>query len=153
MEGFTLSLYFGKTDLAPLQDIARQLFEAFPCPILLVDFRKADSWQIAGLRPGSLHKLREQQEDQFAQALDGFSRKVWRKPRSRQVMRYDLAILYNPDEQLPPSNTRALENFVRVGKTLGIDVDLIEKKDYSRLAEYDALLIRETTSVDDHTYW
>ena len=36
--------------------------------------------------------LREQQEDQFAQALDGFSRKVWRTPRSPQVMRYDLAI-------------------------------------------------------------
>lgn len=152
MEGFTLSLYFGKTDLTPLQDIARQLFEAFPCPILLVDFRKGDSWQIAGLRPGALHKLREQQEDQFAQALDGFSRKVWRTPRSPQVMRYDLAILHNPEEQLPPSNAKALQNFVRVGKSLGIDVDLIEKKDYSRLAEYDALLIRETTSVDDHTY-
>ncbi|WP_431484735.1 RimK family protein [Pseudomonas solani] len=151
-EGFTLSLYFGRTDFEPLQDIARQLFEAFPCPILLVDVRKGDTWRIAGLRPGSLHKLREAQEDQFASALDGFNRKVWRLPRSRRVARYDLAILHNPDEPLPPSNARALENFVRVGKRLGIEVDLIEKKDYSRLAEYDALLIRETTSVDDHTY-
>ncbi|MGC4011268.1 MAG: RimK family protein [Pseudomonas sp.] len=151
-EGFTLSLYFGKTDFEPLQDVARQLFEAFPCPILLVDFRKGDTWQIAGLRAGALHKLRENQEDQFATALDGFSRKVWRVPRSRQSTRYDLAILHNPDEQLPPSNPRALQNFIRVGKSLGIEVDLIEKKDFSRLAEYDALLIRETTSVDDHTY-
>jgi glutathione synthase/RimK-type ligase-like ATP-grasp enzyme len=31
-------------------------------------------------------------------------------------------------------------------------VELIEKKDYARLAEYDGLLIRETTSVDNHTY-
>ncbi|UXJ50126.1 RimK family protein [Pseudomonas citronellolis] len=151
-EGFTLSLYFGRTDFAPLQDVARQLFEAFPCPILLVDFRKGDGWRIAGLRPGALHKLREHQEDQFANALDGFSRKVWRVPRSRRAARYDLAILHNPDERLPPSNPRALQNFIRVGKELGIDVELIEKKDFSRLAEYDALLIRETTSVDDHTY-
>lgn len=151
-EGFTLSLYFGRTHLEPLQSIARQLFEAFPCPILLVEFRKADGWQIAGIKAGSLHKLREDQEDQFANALDGFSRKIWRVPRSRRMMRYDLAILHDPDEALPPSNAKALESFVRVGRSMGIDVEMIEKKDYSRLAEYDALLIRETTSVDNHTY-
>ncbi|UVE18897.1 RimK family protein [Pseudomonas sp. LS44] len=151
-EGFTLRLYFGRTDMEPLQDIARQLFEAFPCPILLVEFRKADGWQIAGVKSGALHKLRESQEDQFANALDGFSRKIWRVPRSRRVARYDLAILHDPDETLPPSNAKALESFVRVGRSMGIDVELIEKKDYARLAEYDALLIRETTSVDNHTY-
>lgn len=151
-DGFTLSLYFGRTDLEPLQDIARQLFEAFPCPILLVDFRRTDTWHIAGVRAGALHKLRESQEDQFANALDAFSRKVWRQPRSRRLARYDMAILHNPDDALPPSNDRALENFIRVGKGMGIDVELIGRKDYARLAEYDALLIRETTSVDDHTY-
>lgn len=151
-DGFTLSLYFGRTDLEPLQDIARQLFEAFPCPILLVDFRRTDGWHIAGIRPGALHKLRDSQEDQFAAALDAFSRRVWRQPRSRRLARYDMAILHNPDDILPPSNARALENFIRVGKGLGVDVELIEKKDYARLAEYDALLIRETTRVDDHTY-
>lgn len=151
-EGFTLTLYFGRTDLEPLQDIARQLFEAFPCPILLVEFRKASTWHIAGVKAGALHKLRESQQDQFANALDGFSRRLWRQPRSRRVARYDLAILHDPDEALPPSNAQALERFVQVGHKLGIDVELIGKKDYARLAEYDALLIRETTSVDNHTY-
>ena len=151
-DGFTLSLYFGRTDLEPLQDIARQLFEAFPCPILLVDFRRTDAWHIAGIRAGALHKLRGSQEDAFADALDGFSRRIWRQPNSRRLARYDMAILHNPAETLPPSNARALENFIRVGGKLGIDIELIEKKDYARLAEYDALLIRETTHVDDHTY-
>ena len=151
-EGFTLTLYFGKTNLEPMQELARQLFEAFPCPVLLVEFRKTTSWHIEGIKPGTLHKLREDQEDQFAQALDNFSRKIWRLPRSRRVARYDLAILHDPQEAMPPSNAKALENFIRVGRGLGIDVQLIEKKDYARLAEYDALLIRETTSVDNHTY-
>src|SRR5450830_1257217 len=112
-EGFTLTLYFGRTNIDPLQELARQLFEAFPCPILLVEFKKNNGWHIEGVKSGVLHKLRDDQEDQFAHALD---------------------------------------NFVRVGKGLGIDVELIERKDYARLAEYDALLIRETTSVDNHTY-
>ena len=33
-----------------------------------------------------------------------------------------------------------------------MDVELIEKKDYARLGEFDALLIRETTAIDHHTY-
>lgn len=114
-EGFTLSLYFGRTDLEPLQDITRQLFEAFPCPILLVEFRKTTSWHIAGVKAGALHKLRENQQDQFANALDGFSRRIWRQPRSRRVARYDLAILHDPDEALPPSNAKALEQFIKAG--------------------------------------
>ncbi|MFZ4963287.1 RimK family protein [Pseudomonas gingeri] len=151
-EGFTLTLYFGTTVIEPLQELARQLFEVFPCPILLVEFKKSNSWHIEGVKAGTLHKLREDQEDHFAQSLDSFSRKIWRVPRSRRLARYDLAILHDPQEALPPSNAKALESFIRVGKGLGIDVELIEKKDYGRIAEYDALLIRETTSVDNHTY-
>ena len=151
-EGFTLTLYFGKTNIEPLQELARQLFEVFPCPILLVEFRRTNGWHIEGIKSGVLHKLREDQEDQFAHSLDSFSRKIWRVPRSPRLARYDLAILHDPQEALPPSNAKALDNFVRVGKTLGIDVELIERKDYARIAEYDGLLIRETTSVDNHTY-
>ncbi|MEM5617106.1 RimK family protein [Pseudomonas aeruginosa] len=107
---------------------------------------------IEGVRPGVLNRLRSDQEDVFADALDGFSRRAWRMPRSRRVARYDMAILHDPDEALPPSNPQALANFVRVGASLGIDVELIGRKDYARLAEFDALLIRETTRVDHHTY-
>jgi glutathione synthase/RimK-type ligase-like ATP-grasp enzyme len=151
-EGFTLTLYFGRTPIEALQELARQLFEAFPCPILLVEFKKHNGWHIVGVKSGVLHKLRDDQEDHFAHALDNFSRRIWRQPRSRRLARYDLAILHDPHEQLPPSNAQALNNFIRVGRGLGIDVELIERKDYARLAEYDALLIRETTSVDNHTY-
>ncbi|MGE6319777.1 RimK family protein [Pseudomonas oryzihabitans] len=152
-DGFTLTLYFGNTDIAPLQDLARQVFEAFPCPLLLVEFRRDRAgWHIGGLKLGSIHKLHEQQEDLFANALDGFSRRVWLKPGRREKYRFDLAILHDPKEAFPPSDAKALKNFVRVGKHLGLDVELIEKKDYARLGEFDALFIRETTAIDHHTY-
>lgn len=151
-EGFTLSLYFGKASIASLAEIGRQLFEAFPSPILLVEFRRGETWQIAGIRTGALHKLRDEQQHVFADALDNFNRRTWRQPASRRVARYDLAILHDPAEQLPPSNPLALARFIEAGARLGIDVELIEKRDYARLAEFDALFIRETTRVDDHTY-
>ncbi|WP_434136062.1 RimK family protein [Pseudomonas luteola] len=152
-DGFTLTLYFGRTDIEALQDLARQLFEAFPSPLLLVDFRRnREGWHIGGVKLGAIHKLHEAQEDLFANALDGFSRQVWLKPRVREKYRFEMAILHDPKEAFPPSDARALKSFVRIGKRLGIDVELIEKKDYSRLSEFDALFIRETTAIDHHTY-
>lgn len=150
-DSFTLDIFFGQTAHEQLGDLARQLFETFSCPLLQVEFRHAGKWRIRSIRPKDLSKLTEPQEDRFAEALDAFSRYVWRK-KSRRPSRYDMAILYNPDEKLPPSNPKALKNFIRVGKSLGIDVELIERRDYAQLAEYDALFIRETTAINNHTY-
>ena len=53
---------------------------------------------------------------------------------------------------MPPSNRDALKKFVALGPSLGLGVELIESKHFLRLAEYDALFIRETTALDNHTY-
>ncbi len=149
---FSMLVYFGQTGHAPLQDLARQVFEAFPCPILRIEFERQRVWQIASIRPAGLHTLSDAQEDTFAAALEQFSKKLWRKPRARRSFRYDLAMLHNPDEAMPPSNRKALKAFVDAGRALGLDVDPIRREDYARLAEYDALFIRETTAIDHHTY-
>src|SRR6185312_11812308 len=91
-------------------------------------------------------------EDAFAHTLDVFTKRLWRKPRARRQFRYDVAMLIDPAETMPPSNPRALKGFIAAGKELGIEVDPIGKNDYPRLAEYDGLFIRETTAPDNHTY-
>src|SRR5690606_13313683 len=85
-------------------------------------------------------------------ALDTFSRKVWQPKKARKQARYDLAILANPDEQLPPSDPQAIKKFIQAGKNLSVNVEVISPHDYMRLPEFDALFIRETTSIDHHTY-
>lgn len=146
------NIYFGVAQHQEFQDLGRQLFDLFPCPLLQVHFKKQQRWFIESLKSLPLDELSDSDQDQFANALDNFSRKIWRAPRSRRQYRYDLAILHNPQEVMPPSNRTALKEFVRVGRKLGMDVELIEKKDFNRLAEYDALFIRETTAVNHHTY-
>ena len=149
---FSILVYFGHTSYAPLEDLARQVFETFPCPILKIELERQKVWQIASIRPAGLHTLTDNQEDAFAGALDAFSRKIWRKPRARRKFRYDLAMLHDPAEQMPPSNKKALKSFIEAGKELGIEVDPIERDDFARLAEYDGLFIRETTALNNHTY-
>ncbi|MEO7063711.1 MAG: RimK family protein [Dokdonella sp.] len=149
---FGVLVYFGETSYPALEDLARQVFETFPCPILRIEFERERVWQIAAIKPSSLHTLSDPQEDAFAQALDKFSKKLWRKPRARKKFRFDLAMLVDPNDPMPPSNKRALKHFVEAGAELGIEVDTLTKNDYSRLAEYDGLFIRETTALDNHTY-
>ncbi|KAB7624398.1 RimK family protein [Alkalilimnicola sp. S0819] len=148
----TLLVYFGRTERPELAELGRQLFEVFTAPILRVDFRRQEQWRIHAVSTQGFHKLVGQEEDCFAEALDTFSRRIWRRARARRPARYDLAILQNPGEALPPSNTKALKHFIRVGRELGVEVELIEKRHYAQLAEYDALFIRETTAISDHTY-
>jgi glutathione synthase/RimK-type ligase-like ATP-grasp enzyme len=153
LESYTLRVYFGTTPVEELQGLARQLFELFPCPLMEVDFKPMEkSWAIEEVRPVSIHQLEESGQDEFAAALDRFSSKVWKRPRRKKSYSYDLAMLADPDEALPPSNKKALENFVLAGHQIGLDVEVIAKSDYPRLTEYDGLFIRETTNVDHHTY-
>lgn len=150
--GFSISIFFGHTDCVPLYDVARQIFDLFAAPILHVDFEWDKKWKITGIRTGSLSALSSTDEDKFAAALDEYSAKIWRKPKAKKKFRYDLAILHNPHDPLPPSDRKALANFIKAGKELDVQVELVEKKDYARLAEYDALFIRETTALNHHTY-
>jgi len=151
-ESFSLKLMFGMTDIEPLENLGRQLFELFPCPILVLSLKKRERWLIESIKPGALTALTPQEEDRFAEALEHFNRAVWRKPRSKKKMRYDLAMLVDENEILPPSDKPALKKFISVGRQLGIQVEMIGKKDYLRLAEFDGLFIRETTAIDNHTY-
>lgn len=150
---FELHIFFGQCTHTELQGLARQIFDTFPCPLLKVEFRlQQQKWEIASIRPLYLHALENDQPAQFSDALRTYLGKRWRSPRTKQATRYDLAILHNPEEKWPPSDQQALNKFVRLGKKIGLNVELIDKKSYSRLAEYDALFIRETTGINHYTY-
>lgn len=147
-----LTVFFGQCAPKEMQEIAAQLFSLFPAPMFKVEFRLQGQWQIRALKPFTLNALPEEQESDFFNALEGYLKKPWRRPRGAKSHRYDLAILHNPAEQLAPSSPAALNRFARAGRALGVDVELIQSRDFGRLAEFDALFIRETTRIDHYTY-
>jgi len=148
---FRLCIYFGHTPISPLEKLAKKLFELYPAPLLEVSFERGTEWSIASLRLKPLAELDDAGQDEFAAALDGFSKKIWRQPRRERAARYDLAILVDPEEKFPPSNKGALQLFIKHARLLGIDADLITLDDEPRLLEYDALFIRQTTAINHPT--
>jgi glutathione synthase/RimK-type ligase-like ATP-grasp enzyme len=152
----TLTVLFGQCAephwQPAFQLLARRVFETFRCPLLRIELKHTGGWRVTSIRALTLDRLPVEQEPAFVGALEGYLSQRWRRPRSRQAHRYDLALLHDPDEALAPSNPRALKRFQQAGRALGLNVELVTRKDYSRLAEYDALLIRETTRIHHHTF-
>jgi len=147
-----LQMYFGHATDPRLDRLARKVFELFPCPLLEITLKHRKSWKIDDLRARSPARLTAQERASFAIALEEFNRKVWRARPEKKQARYDLAILCDPQERLPPSNRGALKRFIRAGREIGIDSRLITQRDYLRLGEFDGLFIRTTTAIDHYTY-
>ena len=147
-----LRIFFGWTVEKSMLELARELFERLPMPSLEVQLRANGVWRIHRVSAVPVGDLNAVEKAHFHTALQHYLARRRRKAKPSERMRYDLAILHDPLEALPPSSSRTLKHFVRIGKRLGIHVELIQRRDYGRLAEFDALFIRETTRIDHHTY-
>lgn len=145
-------VFFGVSEIPDLEELGREIFESLPAPILSIRLKKGQRWRIESVRAIGPQGLKKGEKDTLTEAFNTFSNKSWKRPRNAPAARFDLAMLVNPEEKLPPSNKTALNNFIRAGRKLGIAVKTITPRDFGRLAEFDALFIRETTNVNHHTY-
>ncbi len=149
---YHLDIFFGKCEDPNLQKLARAVFDHYPAPLLRITISGTHPFQVTGIQILTLEELDDRQEDLFAESLDGFNKKVWRKPRNKKPARYDLAIFHNPEDPLSPSNSKALKLFLSEAKKMDLNAELITEADSGRLMEFDALFIRATTAVDNITY-
>ncbi|MBT0585866.1 RimK family protein [Alteromonas oceanisediminis] len=147
-----ISVYFGQTDNAIHKRIARWAFEQFPAPILQITLDRDDNGLTAHITNRALRDLTDASKTAFWAALNQFIQTTWRASRPKKRARWDMAILHNPDEKTPPSDEKALKNFVKAAEQVGIHAELITPKQASSIASYDALFIRETTAINHHTY-
>jgi len=149
---FTLYIYFGQTVLPEHRYVGRSLYNLFQAPLLKVSFEFAKKWLIQQITPLSLGLIPEVDQEHIAEfARNYFSRKRFQRSQIQQYA-YDLAILVNPEEKNAPSCAKALKKFEEAADELNVYTEFITREDYSRLAEFDALFIRETTAVNHHTY-
>jgi glutathione synthase/RimK-type ligase-like ATP-grasp enzyme len=151
-EHWRMEVYFGHCAYPQLNVLAQQIFESFRTPLLRIDFKYKGGWRIADVQSIALKSLNADQQVFFVEAIKRYMSRPWRRPKARRAFKYDLAILHDPQEDLPPSDSEALRHFINAARELDMDAELIEKKDYGRIAEFDALFIRETTAIDHHTF-
>ena len=149
---FTLSIYFGRNMTKRYDRLCALLFNQFPAPFLRADFAWKDQWKLERVRAIGSGEIPESHRWFVIEQANEFFAHPRRGSRSSRSARYDMAILTDPAEPNPPSDAPALKRFIRAAKRLGISAELIEKDEYGRIAEYDALFIRATTAVNHYTY-
>jgi glutathione synthase/RimK-type ligase-like ATP-grasp enzyme len=151
-EKFTLSIYFGRNVAKRHDPLARQLFNQFRAPMLQAQFTRNGKWTLRSVTAMPASEVPPSHWPFVLQvATEYFEGRRNRVPK-RARTRYDMAILQNPEEAEPPSNEKALKKFMKAAESLGLSTELIDRDDYGRIAEFDALFIRETTAVNHHTY-
>ncbi|SOC25813.1 RimK family protein [Stappia indica] len=150
--GDKLLVCLGQTEIAALEPFARLLFDWYRAPILEVSLGK-DSWRaITRIRVVPISDLDPTSRSFLSASLESYTHRAWRAPKQRLPMKYSLAVLANAKEELPPSSQASLRHLAKVAARQGVEIVPIGKGDLDRLAQYDALFIRETTNIDNHTY-
>lgn len=152
---FVLSIYLGRNLAKRYDRLSQQLFRHFQAPFLRAFFvysPKRAKWQLQNIAPLATSDIPDEHRPFALETAREYFQGIRPRPARRSRARFDLAILVNPKEAEPPSNPRALKRFLRAARQAGFAADLITKDDFGRLAEFDALFLRETTNVNHHTY-
>jgi len=153
---FVLSVYFGRNLAQQYDELSGRIFRLFHAPFIRARFKRdGDGWWFRSLRPIALNDIPASHRAFAAEAARGFFERNRMPQRSRQTSRYDLAILTNAEEAAQdraPSDEKALRRIEKAARRHDAFTERITRDDYGRIAEFDALFIRETTQVDRHTY-
>ena len=148
-----VTIFFGIGPSKAWERFSKLLFDWFRAPALEVTIKDAADW--ASIRKIGLHSLLRMtpaEKTRFLTCLESYTGREWRDSRARTPARYAFATLVDPNEELPPSSISSLRHWSRIAEKMGVEVEPIGRKDLPKLANYDALFIRETTSISNHTY-
>ena len=152
-DSFELSIYFGRNMASRYDALAHKLFGLLQAPLLRANFeRKRERWKLRGVRAIAASGIPPAHQAFVAQAAAEYFAGRRQRTRKQQPARFELAILHDPSNPEPPSNARAMQKFQKAAETQGMHVEFITRSDISRLPEFDAVFIRDTTYANHYTY-
>jgi glutathione synthase/RimK-type ligase-like ATP-grasp enzyme/ribosomal protein S18 acetylase RimI-like enzyme len=147
---FTIQSYFGLTPIKKYDKLIKALYQLFEAPFLEFYFEKTIEWNLKKVTPIPFSMI-DTELNLEVYAEHYFNQKRFSISRFKDYP-YDLAILIDPEEKMPPSDKIALSKFKVAAEKIGFYTEFITKDDYHRISEFDALFIRTTTNVNDYTY-
>jgi glutathione synthase/RimK-type ligase-like ATP-grasp enzyme/ribosomal protein S18 acetylase RimI-like enzyme len=143
----SFEIHFGMTSDPCLQIVGALMFERFRCPVLRIYHNAiGDIEEIEAVRAD------KSDQDLFIPNLRKFLSHGTAPPIELKKHAISIAMLVDPDERMPPSDAMALNFFEDAALEIGARITRITKRDLHKLSQFDALFIRETTSLDHHTY-
>ncbi|HEY4738954.1 MAG TPA: RimK-like ATPgrasp N-terminal domain-containing protein, partial [Xanthobacteraceae bacterium] len=110
---FKLLVCFGIARDDRFEPFGRLLFDWFRCPALEVTIETGGKWLVIDrIRPRTITRLASGEAEFFRECLHNHTKREWRDPKTRSVAKYDLAVLYDPNEKTAPSSPDSIKHFV-----------------------------------------
>jgi glutathione synthase/RimK-type ligase-like ATP-grasp enzyme len=147
-----VEIYFGIGPSKAWDRFAKLLFDWFRAPALEVSILDGEWASIRKIAFQPLARMTPDERRRFLASLETYTGREWRDTKARTPARYTFATLINPNEEMPPSEIASLRYWAKIAERMGVEVEPITARDLAKLANYDALFIRETTSISNHTY-
>jgi glutathione synthase/RimK-type ligase-like ATP-grasp enzyme len=148
----SIKVFFGKSRDNRFERFCKLLFDWFRAPAVEVVIEQGNWASIKKIQLLTFPKIPAEERHEFMAAMDAYSSRQWRDARQKTVLKYSIATLCNAEEAMPPSNMTTLKHWARIAEKMGVEVEPITRRDLAKVANYDALFIRETTSIANHTY-
>ncbi len=142
----------GEVADAGFKKLAQKVFATYPAPLLRVSLISDAGGARLAVARASYAELSEAERGFCLEQLKQHTKVSWRKASGRKKYRWELAMLVNPEEKVPPSNRGALSRFIKAGEKLGIRVTQVSAQELHNVSQFDGLFIRETTAIDHHTF-
>src|SRR5579862_11984 len=123
---FKLLVCFGIARDARFEPFGRLLFDLFRCPALevIVDAGSGGWLTIDRIRPRTITRLANGEAEFFRESLNAHTRREWRDPKARSIAKYDLAVLYDPNEKTAPSSPESIKHLARIAEKMSPSVDV-----------------------------
>src|SRR5262249_1152151 len=144
---FKLLVCFGIARDPRFESFGRLLFDWFRCPALGVNVESGAWLSIERIRPRNITRLANAEASFLRESLHQPTKREWRDPKARTAPKYDLAVLYDPNEKMAPSSPASIKYMARIAERLSVDVEPVTRRQLSEITEYDGLFIHETTSI------
>lgn len=143
---------FGNSGDPRLEGLAKQVFAQYPAPVLELSIPAGGDGGGLRIRRLAVDDLDEGAMKTLLRELESFARIAWRRHPKRKFNRWDMAILVNPQEHVPPSNREAIKRFIKAAARHNIHAEAVLARDLQNISQYDALFIREGTAINHPTY-
>lgn len=151
-DGASFELICGVTQNSKFQVIGKYAFEHFPAPLLFIEVKKSRNSTWLKIKLGDFNALDQSNKEVVFAKIQYYVQKSWVQKQAKKSARWDMAILCNDAEKTPPSDKKAISNFIQAAKKVGINAQIIDSSQSVNINNFDALFIRETTAINHPTY-
>src|SRR5205823_2669877 len=130
---FKLLVCFGIARDDRFESFGRLLFDWFRCPALEITVEPGAWLSIERIRPRPMTRLANGEGDFFRSSLHQHTKRDWRDPKARALAKYDLAVLFDPNEKMAPSSAASIKHFARIAEKMSVDVEPITRRQLAEL--------------------